>query len=147
VFVLIRIFSVTVLNVEEWRPIVWLEVETGRGGNNLSREVEIESSSAGGDLAFDTVLRKAGKNPIFSEKKIGFLVFGAKTRWFLVFPLPVTPILVSERPAGNTRQHNSLTYKTFVRWGSLWWFFNLNRIFIFRFQLNKLCKVSYIHCV
>jgi hypothetical protein len=72
------------------------------------------------------------------------LVFGAKTRWFLVFPLPVTPILVSERPAGN-RQHNSLTYNTFVQWGSLWWFFN--KIFIFRFQLNKLCKVSYIHCV
>jgi hypothetical protein len=43
---------------------------------------------------------KAGKNPIFSKKKIGFLVFGAKTRWFLVFPLPVTPILVIERTAG-----------------------------------------------
>jgi hypothetical protein len=62
---------------------------------------------------------KAGKNPIFSEKKIGFLVFGAKTRWFLVFPLPVTPILVSERPAGNTRQHNSLTYKHICAMGKL----------------------------
>jgi hypothetical protein len=88
VFVLIRIFSVTVLNVEEWRPIVWLEVETGRGGNNLSREVEIESSSAGGDLAFDTVLRKAGKNPIFSKKKIGFLVLVQKPDgfWFFLYP-------------------------------------------------------------
>jgi hypothetical protein len=39
------------------------------------------------------------------------LVFGAKTRWFLVFPLPVTPILVSERPAGNqTTQLNNIQH-------------------------------------
>jgi hypothetical protein len=31
---------------------------------------------------------KAGKNPIFSKKKIGFLVFGAKPDgfWFFLYP-------------------------------------------------------------